>query len=129
MKELILLVNLDGTQDGIAIGSIARNLGVDVRHLGDTDFNQEVGYLVGLESYDFDDEAKVTSLEEKMMVLHNFSDEQIELFLDVCRQAEVSYIPLKAVTTPTNVQWRFVELYKNVKAEYEEMQRLHSSEN
>ncbi|MDD3028095.1 MAG: DUF3783 domain-containing protein [Erysipelotrichaceae bacterium] len=129
MKELILLVNLEGTQDGIAIGSIARNLGVEVKHLNDTDFNQEVGYLIGLESYEFDDEADVSSLEDKMMVLHNFSDEQIELFLDVCRQAEVSYIPLKAVTTPTNVQWRFVELYKNVKAEFEEMKRLHAGQN
>lgn len=129
MKELILLVNLEGTQDGIAIDSIARNLGVAVKHLGDADFNQEVGYLIGLESFEFDDEAKEETLEDQMMVLHNFSDEQIELFLDVCRQAEVSYIPLKAITTQTNVQWRFVELYKNIKAEYEEMKRLHAGEN
>ena len=129
MKELILLVNLEGTQDGVAISAIAANLGVGVKHLNDMDLNQEVGYLIGLDSYYFDDEAVAGVLEDQMMVLHNFSDDQIELFLDVCRQAEVSYIPLKAVTTPTNVQWRFSELYKNVKAEYEEMKRLHAGQN
>lgn len=124
MEELILLLNLDGTEEGVAIKSIAKNFGVKVKDLTDEDMNQEVGYLIGLDSYDFDPDAPADTIEDVMMVLHNFSDEQIEVFFEVCKQAKVPYIPLKAVTTQTNVQWRFVELYKNIKAEYEELKSL-----
>lgn len=124
MEEMILLLNLDGTEEGGAIKSIAKNFGVKVKDLTDEDMNQEVGYLIGLDSYDFDPDAPADTIEDVMMVLHNFSDEQIEVFFEVCKQAKVPYIPLKAVTTQTNVQWRFVELYKNIKAEYEELKSL-----
>lgn len=127
MNELILLLNLEGTNDGEAIEGIARSFGVPVKHLTPEDMNQEVGYLIGLDSYEHDPEAKAQALDDVMMVLHNFSDAQIEVFFDVCKQAKVPYIPLKAVTTQTNVQWRFIELYKNVRAEYEEIKKMRNN--
>lgn len=54
---------------------------------------------------------------DEMIVFCHFSDALLEQFLQQMRNLNIR-ISLKAVLTPTNSQWSSIELYKELKKEY-----------
>lgn len=51
------------------------------------------------------------------MLMANFTDQQIDHLLALCRQMEV-YAPLKAVATPSNQRWSFAYLLEHLAEEH-----------
>lgn len=120
MKETILLYNILNTPTGDAIEKIVNQLGIRIISINRDDINHSIGYLLGEDGFEpsTNKENKVIP-EEKMMIIYDFSDKQVELMLQIFKEANIEYIPLKAVVTPTNIEWSFVYLYEHVKEEYE----------
>ena len=56
-----------------------------------------------------------------MMVMAGFEDKQVDLLLQIFKEANIPFIPLKAIVTQTNVNWTLMQLLKNVKTEYMEL--------
>ena len=49
-----------------------------------------------------------------MMVMAGFEDKQVDLLLQIFKEANIPFIPLKAIVTQTNVNWTFMQLIENV---------------
>lgn len=86
------------------------------------DYNHPLGYLAGIKgiepsSEEFDGEG----FDEEMILLHNFTNKTIDNLIRALNKCGVGRIPLKAVITPTNKDWSSVQLYKAVRADFDEM--------
>jgi len=58
-----------------------------------------------------------------MLVMYGFQGEMIDVLLAALRMGGVGKIPLKAVVTQNNINWSSTELYREIKAEHEYMNR------
>lgn len=122
MKETVLLYNLQNSEKGNIISTILKQLQIEVRNVEADEILHPIGYLLTIDGYEkAKKEINDEQIEDEMLVIHNFSDQQIHLLLEVLKEAKVPLIPLKAVVTPTNVDWSFYTLYQEVKKEYEMM--------
>lgn len=55
-------------------------------------------------------------IREPMLILHGFSDNELDAALDIIRRSGVK-VGLKAVTTPTNIKWSSAAVYLHLCAE------------
>lgn len=121
MKEKVLMYHLLQSDTGNIIKTLLEQLDVEVIEIEESDVNQTMGYLIGLPDYKKTEEKIKEIPEKEMLIFFNFLDKQLDLVLDLLKQANVPFIPLKAMITQTNVEWSFYKLYHQVKEEYEQM--------
>ncbi len=127
MEEMVLLYNLEDSDHGKAICAIFMQLGVHVKHLEEEDFKKQIGYLVNEDGYlNQEVEADIVIPTEELLIMHGFHEEQTELVLSVFKNANIPFIPLKAITTPNNIEWSVYKLYTEIKKEYEDIVRKRS---
>lgn len=88
------------------------------------DFSQPIGVLAGIkgiepveEKYDGD------GFNDEMIVMGGFTSAKIDALVRALNKNGIGKIALKAVITPTNMNWNSVELYKAVKADHDEMNK------
>lgn len=85
-------------------------------------FNQPVGYLVGIKGIEPQTETYSSSgFDDEMLVMYNFVGKDIEQLIKALARYGVGTIPLKAVVTPVNKDWDSVRLYNAISAEHEAM--------
>ena len=125
MNEIILLYNFENTKIGDAIETLLKQLGVTVKHIQKEEVNHPLGYLLGIEGFEAG-KPETKEMKEEMLVIHNFSDKQINVMLELFKSAKIPFIPLKAVVTEKNVFWPFSELHEHVKEEYEMMANINN---
>ena len=115
MQETVLLYNIDKTDAGKAIISILEKLNVEVIIVKSSDLMSPIGYILGADNFERGTEALTEIPQDDMMVMAGFEDKQVD------KEANIPFIPLKAIVTQTNVNWTFMQLLKNVKTEYMEL--------
>lgn len=121
MEETVLLYNIDQTEAGKAIISILEKLNVKVISVKSSDLMNPLGYLLGVDDFERGTEALNEIPNDDMMVMAGFEDQQVDILLQIFQEAKIPFIPLKAIVTQTNIHWTFMQLLKNVKAEYMEL--------
>lgn len=121
MQETVLLYNIDKTDAGKAIISILEKLNVRVIIIKTSDLMCPLGYILGEEGFERGTEALTEIPVDDMMVMAGFEDKQIEILLQIFKEANIPFIPLKAILTQANIHWTFNQLLKNVKREYMEL--------
>ena len=121
MQETVLLYNIDKTDAGKAIISILEKLNVEVIIVKSSDLMSPIGYILGADNFERGTEALTEIPQDDMMVMAGFEDKQVYLLLQIFKEANIPFIPLKAIVTQTNVNWTFMQLLKNVKTEYMEL--------
>ena len=121
MQETVLLYNIDKTDAGKAIISILEKLNVEVIIVKSSDLMSPIGYISGADNFERGTEALAEIPQDDMMVMAGFEDKQVDLLLQIFKEANIPFIPLKAIVTQTNVNWTFMQLLKNVKTEYMEL--------
>lgn len=121
MQETVLLYNIDKTDAGKAIISILEKLNVEVIIVKSSDLMSPIGYILGADNFECGTEALTEIPQDDMMVMAGFEDKQVDLLLQIFKEANIPFIPLKAIVTQTNVNWTFMQLLKNVKTEYMEL--------
>lgn len=118
-QEKVILLNLLDQKKGQIMKIIFDQLGVDVIGIESKDLNQSVGYLFGLHGFHREKRDYEKIRDEEMLVFHGFSNEQMDLVLDVFEGAKIPYIPYKAMTTSKNIEIPFHQFLDNVIEEYE----------
>lgn len=123
MRETVLLYNFDGDR----LPKVKRALmplKFFLKTVSKEDFSQPIGVLAGIkgiepieEKYDGD------GFDDEMIVMGGFTSAKIDALVRALNKNGVGKIALKAVITPTNVNWNSVELYKAVKADHDEMNK------
>ena len=64
---------------------------------------------------------------EEMLVTKDFSNSQMDAFLQFFRDNQLKNVDLKAVLTPVTVHWNSMELYRELKKEHQERDSCPSS--
>ena len=123
MRETVLLYNFDSDR----LPKVKRALmplKFFLKTVSKEDFSQPIGVLAGVkgiepveEKYDGD------GFNDEMIVMGGFTSAKIDALVRALNKNGIGKIALKAVITPTNVNWNSVELYKAVKADHDEMNK------
>ncbi len=97
-------------------------LKIRTKAVSKTDYNQPLGYLVGIKGIEpASAESDGGDFDEEMIVMHNFNSRTVDSLIRALNKCGVGRVPLKAVITPTNKDWNSVQLYNAVKADFNEM--------
>lgn len=121
MQETVLLYNIDKSEAGKAIISILEKLGVEIIIVKSSDLMSPIGYILKVEGFERGTEALTTIPQDDMIVMAGFEDKQIDILLKIFKEANIPFIPLKAIVTKVNVNWTFIKLLESVKSEYMEL--------
>ncbi|MDD7390819.1 MAG: DUF3783 domain-containing protein [Lachnospiraceae bacterium] len=62
-------------------------------------------------------------LTRQVMIMHGFTNQRLNEFLQNMRKAGMPIIPLKAIVTPRNISWTFRTLYEELEKEHEAVQK------
>lgn len=117
MKEKVLFYHLDENVQN-AIVTILKQLDVETKEIFQEDAVQQMGYLINLPGYQKKNEKSEVELTEPFLFFAHFSMEQLDIVLEIFKNAKIPYIPYKAMLTNDNVVYTFEQLYTNVENEY-----------
>ena len=122
MKETILLFNANNKAVNLKIQKALFPLKIRLKKVDKKNYNQPLGYLVGIdklspaEGNDNGDE-----LEDMMMIFAFLSDAKLNQVLAALRKCGAGPFPYKAILTPTNQFWSARQCFEEVKKEHETM--------
>jgi len=121
----VALYNLgEDTSRGVRLRSILSGLGIEVLDVSDTELNQTVGYLAGLDGYEPAEKPYSGSgADTEFMLICNLSDALLDRFL-AGMQADGLRIDHKAVVTEYNRDTQYHELIDDIAEEHEVFQAL-----
>ena len=121
MQETVLLYHVEGdTRDKIL--NILNQLEIEYKDIQEKDIHQKIGYLLDIPGYENSkDKIPEATLDHEFVFFAYMTDEQLDILLQLFKASQVPYIPLKAMLTDSNVEYRFYDLYHNVQHEYEQI--------
>ena len=129
--EKVLLYNLKGTAAGKKLQPVLLRLGVRVRVVEESEYDQPLGLLAGVEMPEdaragIDPETgrqpdPAAELTEPMMILVGFTSGRLDELLTQMRRGGVPQIGLKAMLTATNRYWTSRQIYTELGREREAM--------
>ncbi|MBT9775235.1 DUF3783 domain-containing protein [Clostridium sp. MCC353] len=97
-------------------------LGIRIKNIAPEQVTQQVGYLAGLPGFEEQKTAgELPVIKEEVLVLKNFTGQDIDVLLQHIKKAGLTRIALKAVLTESNSKWTFYQLYQEIKEEHEVM--------
>ena len=135
MRPQVLLYNLRGTPKGELIRAYLKAAEIGAKDVAPFDYGKPLGELLGLPGFTEGSGkgkktgAPVSSIllqpgfTDEMLVMFLFTEQQMSNFLQFFRNAEVPRVELKAVVTPTNINWDSRRLHEAIAAEHQAMQR------
>lgn len=121
-RETVLYFDPQGDEQTTLLKSILVRMGARIKNVAPEDTNQTIGHLLGRKGFDASEGAEVSAPEERMLVLDGFSDKRLEILLREMKQRGVS-VPYKAIVTETNLGWPLCQLYKELVAEHEALNK------
>ncbi len=123
MERTVLLYNFGGKRLQ-AVRKALSPLGCRVMPVPEKDFGMTIGSVLGIHDIISDNKPQETpTFKDEMLVMYGFQGEMIDVLLAALRMGGVGKIPLKAVVTQNNINWSSTELYREIKAEHEYMNR------
>lgn len=126
VKPTILLYNFEDKKRKNKIRAFCNMQGIRVRIVEKEEYDKTIGELMENESQtepEFSKEAggqeESIDFDEEMLVMCRLG-RKMDLLLGYLRREKMR-IPLKAVLTPVNQIWDSVRLYREIRAEHEQM--------
>lgn len=123
-KPQILLYNLKDDDRTRQIRRYLNKAGVSVRMIQAPDFLQPLGYLFEIPGFDRNPQFNLGgNFQEEMLVIKDFTSEQLDEFLRFFKTNGIDSVKLKAILTPINQYWNSLQLHSELMQEYEAMKR------
>ena len=120
----ILMYNFQEEKRTHLIRQYLNRAGIGIRVVQTPDFLESLGYLFGLPGFSRNPQFNMgNNFSDEMIVLKDFSREQLDSFLAFFRQNGLKSVSLKAVLTPVTQHWTSMQLYEELRKEHEAMQR------
>lgn len=135
VKPTAIYYNTKDPAKANLVKAILMQLDVRIREVSPEQTNETVGYLAGIEGFAplgaFGRSAfgarKMTGLEkflpiimDEVLIMHDFTQEKLDELLAELRRVQAQ-VALKAVITPSNCSWTFLQLYEELKEEHAQM--------
>lgn len=120
----VLLYNFSSDDRARAIRRYLSRDGIFIREVQAAEFLHPLGYLFRLPGFLPDPRFNLGgNFHEEMLVLKDFSEDQLNSFLHFFRREQLAPVALKAVLTPVTQHWNSLELYKELSREHEAMKK------
>ncbi len=117
--SMVLIYNLTPEKDA-KLKMLCRKLNIPSRTVEKDEYGRKLGYLLGLS--EDDSVAGGEDFDGAMLYLADLRGGMLNLFLDQLRRNRI-IVPLKAVQTETNMGFTSFELYRELCAEREAIQK------
>ena len=112
---MVLIYNLNPTKEA-KLKLLCRRLNIETRTVEKHEYGCRLGYLLGISEDGQTREGE--DFEAEMLYISGIQGGMLSLFIDKLRRERL-IIPLKAIQTPTNVEFTSFELYRELQAERE----------
>lgn len=124
MKSIVLCYNLKGTKKGKQIAMLFGFLGYKIRHVEKAEYIIPIGVLSGAvkddsQQPDYAGEA----FPDEMLVINAATENLMDQALFLMRKDGIK-VELKAMVTPSNLEWTSIALYEEIKKEHETMKEI-----
>lgn len=111
----------ENTPKGSEVRKILKDRDIRIIEVTENDLSQKIGYLVGAAGFEKENSVgainKADVPTEPFLLMCFFTKELFDGFLADMKTAGV-YIPLKGMLTPTNINWRLVDLIEEIGKEH-----------
>ena len=125
-KEKILIYGVQpGSKRESQLKTALGFLGIPGIFLGKASLCQKVGYLAGLKGYERSEDQEMEAVERELMILSGISPARLDQISGFMRRMKLPPVKLKAMITPTNVEWTLFELLHEVQGEERMMGLYH----
>lgn len=152
-RETVLYYSPAGNKNAGKLKGVLVRMGVRIRNVSEEQFEDSIGAILGLKGFETEagkkelekttehtsredgqgagesvpgTDAGARTIDQEVLIMHNFSGSRLDELLLGMRRAKVEKINLKAVVTESNVGWSFYHLYEEISAEHE---RMHQNTN
>ena len=122
MKQAVLLCYNLAPEKAQKIRLAAMRLKIRVRPVAKEEYGQTLAALCGMEETT-DAAYGGAGFEDEMLVMANFPAAMMNTFLGLFRRMGIAPVALKAILTPTNVQWDSEKLHAEIASEHEAMMK------
>ena len=126
-KEQVLYYHPETSDKTQLLKGVLVRMGIRIKNISPMQVNETVGCLAGLPGFEAGEvpgeQGELPVIPEEMMVLQGFSRQRLDELLREIRRAKIPPVALKAVLTESNCRWSFYELYREIRAEHEKMQK------
>ena len=112
-RETVLYYSPEGNKNATKLKGVLVRMGIRIRNVSEDQLGETIGALLGLDVAE--------TIDQEVLVMHNFSGSRLDELLLGMRRAKVQKIDLKAIVTESNVGWSFYHLYEEIGAEHERM--------
>ena len=132
MREMVLYYNPGNAPKTALMKSVLVRMGIRIKNVSKEQTGETIGDLLGIEkgadslkekpdekSDERPNEKLDGTIEEQMLVLHQFTERRLDQLLMELRKAGVPKIELKAIVTEQNSRWTLYQLYEKLKKERE----------
>jgi hypothetical protein len=119
--ESVLLYHLS-EERYVKMQPILIRMGIRARIMDESQIHEKVGTLFKLPGFEQDSqgvESAESAPQEEMMLMNGFSSNRLNEFLVAMRKGGVGVISLKAIVTAENVNWKFIDLYRELSLEHQ----------
>ncbi|MGN0481675.1 MAG: DUF3783 domain-containing protein [Lachnospiraceae bacterium] len=114
MSKTIIVNNIKADKQS-ALEKLCKDRQVRIKKVPYNFLGQPVGFLAQIPGMKKTGGVyKGSAIDEEVMVFADFDDKELDDFLDGYRQTGMENVQLKAVVTPSNMKWTFVELYNEL---------------
>lgn len=124
MKPRILLYHVSESKKA-QLQKAAAPMGIQVCEIAKEDVYQKIGYLAGEDGFirteDPAEELQQEVESGELMVMCGLSKLQFELLMGLFQRKKLSPIPVKAMMTPTNRDWPFSKMAREIWNEHRMM--------
>ena len=117
LSPAVLLYNLTGSRAAAIDGKLA-DMGVRGIHVTPGDYARPLGALLELPGFPDSKAVCLGSFSDEMLVMFTFHGTLMQDLLGWFRTAGLSPVALKAVATPTNLQWTSLALHAELSKEH-----------
>ena len=122
---VLLLYNVGGPA-ALKIHALCQKLQIRPVDVTAEAFALPLGALAGIPPRQSAPSEPGEPFDEPMLVMANLLSPQFDALLQGLRENGIPRIPLKAVLTPTNLQWNAWQLHDELSREHEAMRRAHA---
>ena len=116
-KKTAFLYCIDSDK-AATIEKIFSPMGISVKSVVEDDYHKPLSALVFAIGKSAEPAESADTIDEPMMILHGLDRNLLDKAVTALRKNDV-IIPLKAITTPTNLSWSSVKVFQNLKEEHE----------
>lgn len=124
-RPKILYYDNGQTEKGKELEKAMRHMGVDFYPITPQSFLQTVGYLAKVKGFPprkISVLENIPSIHQEVMVMCNFTDDNLNSLLKSMRNGEVPSVALKAVLTNQNCFWTFAHLCEELVEEHRQFE-------